>query len=75
MSRSEILASKTLGYWSAFGGVEVKEINDDICYCVSNAWGGTKRVHRLKVRYNSSGSPYVILNNSRLRFDDCLRVM
>lgn len=77
MSKQEIcMNKKTIAYWSACGGVEVKEIEfgiDDCIYCVSNAWGSKKHFHKLKINYGASDG-YVVLNGYRLYLNDCLRV-
>lgn len=76
MRKQDILEKKSVGYWSAFGGVEVKEIEygiNDYCICVSGAWCSKKSVHRLKIRYTSKGD-YILLNGTRLYFSDCIRM-
>lgn len=73
-----LLSMKTEGYWSAIGGVEVKEIKDEDCeqyvYCISNAWGGEKQAHRVKVQYSRKDSePFVVVHGYRLYMRDCMR--
>lgn len=77
-TRLEILSEmKTIGYWSAIGGVEVKEIKDEgyetYVYCISNAWGGKKQAHRVKVNTTVGGSSYVVIHGYRLNMNECLR--
>lgn len=76
MKKQDILGKKSVGYWPAFSGVEVKEIEhgiDDYCICVSCAWCSKKSAHRLKIRYSNKGE-YILLNGTRLYFSDCIRM-
>lgn len=73
MSRAETIAKKSVGYWSALGGCEVKELNDAFCVCVSGAWCSKKSVHRVRVRCTKAGRPYVVVNGLRLHLDECIR--
>lgn len=73
MKKNEIIGMPTIGYWSALGGLEVKEIEygiDDYCLCVSGAWGGAKTAHRVKI-YDGN---CIKLHGYRFKFDECLRV-
>lgn len=76
--KEKYLQLETKGYWSACGGVELKEIEygtDDYIICVAGAWSSKKSVHRLKVYYSTRNkAEYVKLNGYRLYFTDCLRV-
>lgn len=79
MTKKEICeTNKTIGYWSCFGGVEVKEIEYDLedkIVCVSGAWNGKKSFHRLKVyATKKEGRDYINLFGTRLFLDECLRV-
>lgn len=73
----KLLQMKTIGYWSAIGGVEVKEIKEEDCetyvYCISNAWSGEKQAHRVKVNTTVSGEFYVVVHGYRLKMSECLR--
>ena len=78
MTKSEkqnYLNKKSVGYWSALGGAEVKEIIygiNDYAVIVINAWGGKKSVHRLKIYYGKRD--YINIHGYRLYFDDCFRM-
>lgn len=74
--KSDILDMPTIGYWSCFGGVEIKDIEfgiNDYCLCVSGAWCGKKTLHKVMIYYNTS-TPYIKLYGIRLKFNECLRV-
>lgn len=81
----EIIKKPAIGYWSAFGGVEVKDIEygtNDYIVCVANAWYGPKpnNVHRLRIRTTTPSSKfvesrnYICLGSTHLYLDECLRV-
>lgn len=66
------IESKTVGYWSVLGGVELKRIEygiTDYAVCVTGTFAGKPSVHRLKVRFGD----YVVLYGNRLYFADCIR--
>lgn len=67
----------TIGYWSALGGVEVKQIDDTVdgifVYCESGAWTGNRKQHKLKVRQERKGREYVQISSYKLYLDECLR--
>ena len=74
MNKKEIIAMKTKGYWSALGGVEVKDFQfgtEDYCICVSGAWCSQKSVHRVKIHHGDR--TYIKLNGVRLHLDECIR--
>lgn len=65
----------TIGYWSACGGMEVKDIIygiEDYVIVVVNAWYGQKSIHKLVIRYGENDS-YIVFNGRRYRFSECLR--
>lgn len=75
MNNEEIIAMKTIGYWSTLSGVEVKEIQygiEDYCVCVSGAWCSQKSVHQVKIHYETKRA-YIKIKGTRLHFDECLR--
>lgn len=80
MTREEKMAyitAPTIGYWSAWNGVEVKEIEygiDDYLICVSGTFIGRPVVHRLKIHY-AGERDYVVIAGHRFFLDDCLRVV
>ena len=60
MNKKELCEnSASIAYYSGFNGLEVKAIihgiNDEI-YAVSNAWGGKKKYHKLRIYSNNKGS-------------------
>jgi hypothetical protein len=77
MSKKELcMNKKSVGYWSACGGVEVKAIDfgiEDFVYCVAGAWNGKKSYHKLKINYNNDDG-FVVLNGYRLYLGDCIRM-
>lgn len=73
--RDTILQMRTIGYWSALGGLEVKQIAhgiEDECICVSGAWCSKKSVHRVKIHYETE-SPYIVIKGQRFHFNECIR--
>lgn len=69
------LTLPAVGYWSEYGGIEVKEIQygiEDYVIVVSNAWSGKRTVHRVVIHYGEN--PYMILHGRRHYFSECLRV-
>ena len=77
MSKKEICESNsTFGYYSGFGGVELKHVEygiNDYIYCVSGAWCSKKSYHKLKVYYNDNGD-YIKINGIRIPLNECIRV-
>ena len=77
MTKSEkqnYLNKKSIGYWSALGGAEVKDIEygiNDYAVIVIGAWSSEKSVHRVRMYYNGRRY-YVVINNYRLYFDECI---
>lgn len=68
--------TNTIGYWSALGGIEVKEIRyeiDDKIVCVSNAWYGKPKTHTVRIYYTQNGRPYINLYGLRFHLDECIR--
>lgn len=66
---------KPFAYYSGWGGVEIHHIDhgiEDYIYCVSNAWHGKKRYHKLKVYYHGGG--YIKLDGYKIPLDECLRI-
>lgn len=63
------------GYYSGYGGIEIKEIQygiEDYVVFVANAWYGKKSVHKAKIYYNSD-STYFKFAGHRIKFSECLR--
>lgn len=77
MTKKEALTAPAVAYWSGLNGVEIKAIEygiDDHIMCVSGAWSGKRKAHRLKVRYTKKGVGYMLLHGYRIRLDECIRV-
>ena len=69
------LRADYIGYFSAFGGLEIKCIDygiTDRVIFVCGAWYGKKEVHRVKIYYNNS-EPYFLCHGQRVYFRDVLR--
>lgn len=72
IKKSELLNMETVAYYSGFGGIEVKAIDDDYMYCVSGTFAGKVTPHKLKIYYNSE-RPYIVYNGHRCCLDEFLR--
>lgn len=75
MTKKDILQMKTIAYYSGFNGLEIKDIEhgiDDYVLCVSGAWCGKPKPHRLKVYYTSA-SAYIKIHGYRIPLDECIR--
>lgn len=77
MTKKEICENnKTFGYYSGLGGLEFKKIEygiDDFIYCVSGAWSGKPKAHKLKIYCDNKGS-FIRLHGYKVNFDDCIRM-
>ncbi len=72
--KQHYLDMRTVGYWSGFDGLEVKELQYGIegyAIVVSGSFTGTKNVHRLRVYYDDR--PYIKLFDRKWFFDECIR--
>ena len=70
-----VMEKETVGYISACGGIEIKEIVygvDDHVVFIAHAWGANKSAHKRKIYYNSNGA-YFIYNGLRFNFNEILR--
>ena len=71
----------TVAYWSAGGGIEVKNIHEQYgetyIMCISNTWNGRRNHHNLKVFYTNprikEPRAYILINGRRYYLDECLR--
>lgn len=72
----------TVAYWSAGGGIEVKDIHEQdgemYVRCISNAWHGRRRYHNVRVAYTAPRKTkepraYVLIHGMRYYLDECLR--
>ena len=69
--------NKSFAYYSGFGGIEFKKIEygiEDYIYCVSNAWGGTKAYHKLKIHTDKNGNGYLKLHGYKIPLDECIKM-
>lgn len=77
MTKKEIcLSNSSVAYYSGFGGLEVKFIEDginDYLYCVSGAWSAKKRYHKLKIQGSYDGA-YIRLHGYRCFLHDFIRI-
>lgn len=75
MTKKDILQMKTIAYYSGFNGLEIKDIEhgiDNYVLCVSGAWCGKPKPHRLKIYYTSA-SAYIKIHGYRVPLDECIR--
>ena len=71
------LKNPAVAYYSGFSGLEIHGIEygiDYYLYCVSGAWCGKYKYHRLKIQYSRKGSPFVRLHGYRVPLDECIRM-
>ena len=70
------LETKSEGYYSGFGGLEVKEIryglNDAVVFC-TGAWRGRPEIHTARIHYETE-RPYFLCRGLRVHFDEILRM-
>lgn len=70
-----VMAKETIGYISACGGIEIKEIVysiDDHVVFVAGAWRPNKSAHKRKIYYNGNGA-YFIYAGQRFNFNEVVR--
>ena len=75
--KTEVLSKRSVGYFSGFGGLEVKEIEygvSDTVLFVVGAWTGSKDAFRAVIRYDASGEPYFVYRGYHVRFDEIIRM-
>ena len=75
MNKKDILKMETIAYYSGFNGLEIKGIEygiDDHVLCVSGAWNGKPKPHRLKIYYTSENA-FIKLHGYRVPLDECIR--
>ena len=80
-AKSAIDNMPTVAYWSAGGGIEVKDIHEQYgetyIRCISNAWHGRRHYHNLKVFYTTprikEPRAYVRIHGVCYYLDECLR--
>lgn len=77
MKNVNILAMKSVAYYSGFSGLEIKGIEygiEDYLLCVSGAWGGRKEPHKLKIYYDKFGGAFVRLHGYKVPLNECIRM-
>ena len=76
MTKKELCQnSVSIAYYSGFNGLEVKAITHGIhdeMYAVSNAWGGKKKYHKLRI-YNNKGE-YIRLHGYTCYLKDFIKM-
>lgn len=75
VEKKAYIEQSALGYWSALGGLEVKDYQygiEDYVVVVANAWYGKKSVHRVRVRIAPNGDNFILLFGQRFMFMDCI---
>lgn len=69
------MAKETVGYISACGGIEIKEIVhgiDDHVVFIAGAWCKDKSAHKRKIYYNGNVA-YFIYDGQRFNFNKIVR--
>lgn len=78
MTKKEVCDNNnSFAYYSGFNGLEFKHIEygiDDYIYCVSNAWGGKKAYHKLKVYYGNNEGDYIKLHGYKIPLNECIKM-
>lgn len=75
-TKKGILKIESCAYYSGLNGLELKGIEygiDDYAFLVSNAWGGKKETHRVKIYYNND-NPYIVLHGYRCPLNEFIRI-
>ena len=77
MNKKELCKnSASIAYFSGFNGLEVKAITRgkiDEIYAVSNAWGGKKKYHKLRIYKNKNGE-YINLHGYTCYLKDFIKM-
>ena len=76
MTKKDILQMESTAYYSGFNGLEIKGIEygiDDHVLCVSGAWSGEPKPHRLKIYYNGD-NPFILLHGYKCPLNDFIRM-
>ena len=73
--KQDIIKAPCIGYFSGFGGIEIKHIQhiglDDYVVYVAGAWCSKQSVHRTRVYYTPT-TPYFKYNGVRIHLDECI---
>lgn len=67
-----------LAYYSGYGGIEIKKIDesDERIYFTANSYGKghlVKKLHSSKIKYTLDGRAYFTYIGKRIHLDECLR--
>ena len=76
MIKERYLRMRTIGYWSEYGGIELKDIEygiNDYAVVVSGAFSANRRCHKVMIHTNKNGRQFIMINGRRYYFDNCLR--
>lgn len=76
MKKNDILNMPSIAYYSGLNGVEIKHIEygiNDYIFCVSGAWNGKNKPHKLKIYYDCSGD-YIRLHGYKIPLSECIRM-
>jgi hypothetical protein len=74
--KNEVLSMDSVAYYSGLNGLEVKRIDygiNDYIVCVSGAWNGKYKVHRVKINYNSN-NPTIKLYGYTIPLNEMLKI-
>ena len=78
MTKKEICVnSKTFGYHSSFGGIELKNFDNSVdtsVYYTANSWYGKTTYHKAKIYIGTKDSAYFMHKGVRIYLDDCIKV-
>ena len=70
------LNNPAIAYYSGLNGLEIHGIEygvTDYIYCVSGAWNGSKKYHKLQIYYNKDDS-YIKLHGYKIPLKECIRM-
>lgn len=71
------LENASFAYYSGFGGLEFKYIEygiNDYIYCVSGAWTGKPKYHKLKIYCDNNDNMFVKLYGYKVPLNECIRM-
>ena len=71
---------RTIGYWSACGGIEIKDILhgiSDYAIVEVGTFAGSRSMHKLLIHYGTSekSRAYINFGGHRYYFDECIANM
>ena len=62
---------------SNWGGLEILDIIygvDDYAVARYNFGEPESNLHKVKINYDASGNPFVVIDGNRIRLDECMRI-